>query len=92
MEDGVLKYHMTPGYQCFLFSRNIGKLTPKKIYLHYLKCFFGSKYPKKYIFKFENRSIANCWVQKRVYRGTQGSEQSVDAPNESLKEWVSFWR
>ena len=38
------------GYQCFLFSRNNVKVTPKIICFHHLKNIFsGSKYPKKIV-------------------------------------------
>ena len=47
--------------QCFCFSRNIGEVTPKIIYVNYLfslsnKIFTVSKYPKNNLFNFEKRS------------------------------------
>ena len=34
-------------HQCFFFRLNIGQVTPKNTYFHYLKKKSGSKYPKK---------------------------------------------
>ena len=42
--------------QCCFFSRNIGWVTPKIIYFHYLKNKSGPKYPKNVLFNCENRS------------------------------------
>ena len=43
--------------QCFLFSRNIGELTPKIIILHYLKkSFLDQSIQKCILFNFEKGS------------------------------------
>ena len=43
--------------QCFFFSRNIGDVTPKIIYFHYLKNhFLDQSTPKNSLLKFENKS------------------------------------
>ena len=43
--------------QCFFFSRNIGQVTPKIIYFHYLiKYFPDQSIPKNILFNFEKRS------------------------------------
>ena len=53
----VEMFNMYSRLQCFFFSRNIGYLTLKIIYFHYLlKNKSGSKYPKNILFNFENRS------------------------------------
>ena len=33
--------------QCFLYSRNIGQLTPNSVYLYYKPTLAASKYPEK---------------------------------------------
>ena len=50
--------------QWFFFSRNIGYLTPKTIYFHYLQKKSGSKYPKNIIFNFEKEDpmIRACTI------------------------------
>ena len=49
----------TAEFQCFLFSRNIGYVTPKIIYFYDLKTFFLDQSIQKTIFfKFENGSTA----------------------------------
>ena len=50
--------------QCFIFSRNIGKVTPKKIYFHYLnKYFLDQSIQKNIFFNFEKGS-----TEWHVYR------------------------
>ena len=53
----ALRFNMTWGQQCSLFSRNIVYVTPQIIYFHHMKNIFsGSKHPKNILFNFENRS------------------------------------
>ena len=53
--------------QCFFFSRNIGKVTPKMIYLDYLKKYFPDQSIQK-TFYLILKTAALVWKVERIFK------------------------
>ena len=103
--DNVFKSELS-GYdvQCFIFSRNIGWVTPKINYFNYLKKILsGSKYPENILFRFENRSTDDVYdwhcgfMQRLPYLYFQiepvsgGNKVLLIRVNYDIK-WTSLWQ
>ena len=79
VEEGVYwrEHQLAIPDQCFLFSRDIGQLTPKIIYFHYLKkSFLNQSIQKNVLFNFEKGSTVPDYAGLRK----NCIEVSHDAP------------